>query len=119
MKVLVGVSVFAVPDLVRSCLSSLTGTPADVLVIDNGAPEDVKTAVSRYGVQTIFNAENGYCNGGWNQIMKYGLDNGYDIIGLGSSDVELFSGWYPILESRASRFSNEVWLPRQKVTVHQ
>lgn len=111
MKVLVGVPVFAVPDLVRSCLKSVTGTPADVLVIDNGAPPDVKLVVERYGVTTIFSPVNGYCNGGWNQIMKYGLDNGYDIIGLGSSDVEMHPGWYDLVTKRMSQFPNEIVLP--------
>ena len=111
MRMLVGVSVFAVPDLVRSCLKSLTGTPADVLVVNNCASPDVSSVVSQFPVSTIVNTENGYCNGGWNQTMQYGLERGYDIIGLGSSDVELFPGWYSILENRSSRFSNEVWLP--------
>ena len=111
MKTLVGVPIFAVPDLVRSCLSSLVRTPADVLVIDNCSPPDVRAVVDRYKVTTIVNTVNGYCNGGWNQIMKYGLENNYDVIGLGSSDVEMHPGWYDLVTNRMSQFPNEIILP--------
>ena len=119
MKVLVGVSVFAVPDLVKSCLTSLIGTPADVLVIDSKAADDVKDVISRLPVNIIVSPENGYCNGGWNDIMRYGLMHNYDVIGLGSSDVELLPGWYDILERRMSQTSCEVCIPRQKSTKYQ
>jgi hypothetical protein len=113
MKVLVGVPVFRVPDLVRRCLGSLVDTPADILVIDNAADADVKSVVQRFGnkVTTIANASNGYCNGGWNQTMEYGLNHRYDLIGLGSSDVSLHPGWYEVLVKRAETSCNEVWIP--------
>lgn len=113
MKVLVGVSVFRVPDLVGHCLNSLVGCPADVLVVDNAADQDVKQVVQSFSgrVKTIVNASNGFCNGGWNQIMKYGLENNYDVIGLGSSDATLLSGWYEVLVKRVEQFPKEICIP--------
>jgi len=113
MEVLVGVPVFRVPGLVQSCLSSLISTPADVLVIDNAADDDVKTLLRGFGkrVKIITNTENGYCNGGWNQILEYGISHGYDVIGLGSSDVTMHPGWYDAVVKRVQEHPREVFIP--------
>jgi GT2 family glycosyltransferase len=112
MKTLVGVPVFRVPGLVKTCLDSLVYTSAKVLVVDNNADSDVKKVLEAYPwTEKIVNSVNGFCNGGWNQIMKHGLDSGYDIIGLGSSDAVLHPGWYDTLQARAENFTDEVWLP--------
>ncbi len=109
MKILVGVPVFRVPDLVVSCLNSVKGTPADVLVIDNAADADVKAKL--LGYNTIVNAVNGFCNGAWNQIMEYALQRDYDAVGLGSSDAMLHHGWYEAITRRLERYGKEVILP--------
>jgi hypothetical protein len=44
--------------------------------------------------------------------LEYGIAQNYDIIGLGSSDVILRSGWEAALLDRASNYSDEVWIPR-------
>lgn len=113
MKVLVGVPVFRVPDLVRDCLKSLTDTGADVLVIDNAADQDVKQLIAGFSdkITVIVNEYNMFCNGGWNQILRYGLDNEYDVIGLGSSDAVLHNGWYESIVKRFSHYEKEVVLP--------
>jgi GT2 family glycosyltransferase len=112
--VLSGVLIFAIPDLTRICLRSLISTPTDVLVVDNCAPQDVKEEAYRYGdrIKVITMAENTYCNGGWNEIMQYGLEHDYDLIGLGSSDVELHPGWYNLVINRATEHPDEIILPR-------
>jgi hypothetical protein len=90
------------------------GTPADILAIDNAADGDVKQVIREFGsrVKVISNPTNGFCNGGWNQILEYGLEHEYDIIGLGSSDVILHRGWYESLVARSTAATDEVWIPR-------
>jgi hypothetical protein len=113
-RVLVGIPCFRLPEQVGRCLGSLIHTPADILAVDNAADIDVKRVLQSFGgrIKIISSPNNEYCNGGWNRILKHGLDSGYDIIGLGSSDVTLGGGWYETLQSRAATFSDEVWLPR-------
>lgn len=113
VKLLVGVPVFRIPSIVDRVLSSLVNTPATVLVIDNNADGDVKDLLkSKFsGLATVVNHENLYCNGAWNQIMEYGLNEDYDLIGL-ETDANLFSGWYDVLKVRFDVAQDEVWLPR-------
>lgn len=113
MKLIVGVPVFRIPDLVRRCLTSLADSPADILVVDNAADLDVKAVLGEFSgkIQVITNATNTFCNGAWNKIMEYGLLQGYDLIGLGSSDAELLPGWHEALQQRMNCFSDEVWIP--------
>lgn len=114
MNLLVGVPVFRVVDLTRKCLISLLEFPAEVLVVDNNADPDIKLLLNNElanKVHIIHNEENMYCNGGWNQILQYGIERGYDVVGLGSSDVILHPGWYNAIRERA-KHPKEVWLPR-------
>jgi hypothetical protein len=114
MKILVGIPVFRVKDLVRRSINSAIGFPADVLVVDNNADADIKLMLKREyegKVYVLKHDQNLYCNGGWNSILKYGIHSGYDIIGLGSSDVILHAGWHELITARAQH-GNEVWIPR-------
>ena len=114
MKVLVGIPVFRIGGLVQLCLASLVCTPATVLAVDNAADADVKQVLKTFGssyVKAIVNEENRYCNGGWNQIMKYGLDNGFDVVALGSSDAVLHKGWYDAVLKRMREHNNEILFP--------
>lgn len=125
MKILVGVPVFRVPELVERCIMSLKGTPADILVVDNAADAEVKLVLRRHddsrqfkrsqnknpSIKVITTEVNTYCNGAWNVILDYGINNGYDIVALGSSDVVLKTGWYQALVNRAEKFNDEVWVP--------
>jgi GT2 family glycosyltransferase len=115
MKVLVGVPVFRVPDLVEKCIISLTEQPADVLVIDNASDWEVKQVIKRHAnkIQVIVSDTNTFCNGGWNLILEYGISHGFDIIGLGSSDAVLKYGWQDAVRNRANKASNEVWIASQ------
>lgn len=110
-KVLVGIPAFRIPCIVRSSISSLVNTPADVVVVDNAADEDVKQVLRSFQprIHVISNSENGYCNGAWNQIMEYGLSKDYDLIALGTGTT-LRYGWYEGVCKRLNSL-NEVWLP--------
>ena len=113
MKILVGTPVFRLGHSVKRCLKALVDTPADVLAVDNAADRDVRHVMSEFGnrILTIVNSANGYCNGAWNQILEYGINHGYDVIGLGTSDVTLHPGWYNVVARRMQEFPNEVLIP--------
>lgn len=96
MKILVGMPAYKLPDVVNEVLHSMTGTPAQALVVDNASNEDVKRVLRSYDVPVITNTENLGCNGAWNQILGYGLRNGFDVIGL-NTDAALKPGWYESL----------------------
>ncbi len=108
---LVGVPLFRVPDLVRSCLSSLVGTPATVLAIDNASDSDVKEVLQEFPVTVVSNSSNKFCNGAWNQILEHGISFGYAVIGLGSSDAALHPGWYEAITSRFEEHPKEILVP--------
>lgn len=110
---LVGIPVFRIPDSVRRCLESLMNTPADILVIDNAADADVKDVLKKFEsrIKVITAPTNEFCNGGWNRIMKFGLEQGYDVIGLGSSDAMLHDGWYEAICSRFEKYEREILIP--------
>ena len=110
-KMLVGIPVFRLGNVASYTLNSVIDTPADVLIVDNGADADVKRAITAYPrAKVIVNEKNEYVNFAWNQIMKYGLDNGYDIIALGTG-TRLHPGWYDPICHRADEFSKEIWMP--------
>lgn len=113
-RVLCGIPCFRIAEQVGRCLGSLVSTPTDILSIDNAADEDVKQVLKHFKgrIKIIHSDVNLYCNGAWNRILEYGLDQNYDVIALGSSDVTLGNGWYDVLQARASAFLDEIWLPR-------
>jgi GT2 family glycosyltransferase len=114
MNMLVGISAFRLPDIVRTSLDTIVTSPADVVVVDNAADKDVKEVIGSYGsrITTIVNDRNMYCNGAWNQIMEFGLQRDYDIIALGTGTM-LHAGWYEQIQARAKEFPKEIWLPNE------
>jgi len=115
-RILCGIPCFRLADQVLRCLLSLNCSAVDVLAIDNAADADVKQVLGTFErsgrVGIIHSPTNEYCNGGWNRILEQGINKGYDLIGIGSSDVILGSGWHEVLVSRADAVTDEVWLPR-------
>ena len=70
-KMLVGIPVFRLGNVASYTLNSVIDTPADVLIVDNGADADVKRAITAYPrAKVIVNEKNEYVNFAWNQIMK-------------------------------------------------
>jgi GT2 family glycosyltransferase len=115
MNLLVGIPVFRLPYLVRGCLNSVVGIPdVDVLAIDNAADANVKEILKEFaGRITVEVApKNEYCNGAWNRIMRHGLDRGYDVIALGSSDAFIHPGWHPKIAKAFETRPGEVWIPK-------
>lgn len=116
MKLLIGIPVFRLPHLLRRCLESVVGIPGvDVLAIDNAADDAVKALLAAefaHSVTVESAPTNEYCNGGWNRIMRHGLERGYDVIALGSSDACLHPGWLPKVVQRAETRPSEVWIPK-------
>jgi len=98
---------------VRRCLESLINTPADILAVDNAADVDVKEMLRTFGdrIKIEVSPTNEFCNGGWNRVMKYGLEHNYDVIGLGSSDAMLHPGWYHAVCGRFREYADEILVP--------
>jgi len=110
-RILVGIPCFRLAQQVQQCISSLSGV--DVVAVDNAADQDVKNVLNGFEKITVIHSPtNEYCNGAWNRILEYGISEKYDIIGLGSSDAFLYSGWDAVLQNRATEYTDEIWLPQ-------
>ena len=110
-KILIGLTVYRIPQIVINALDSVVESPVDIVVVDNDAEKAVKSVLQNYGtrIHVIRNETNLYCNGGWNQILGYGLQRDYDLIGFGSAHFH--PGWYETICKRFAEYPNEVWLP--------
>lgn len=96
------------------CLQSFKSVieEADLLIVDNGADEDVKQAIAQMGsyndithrVSLIRNDKNKYVTFAWNQILGAFLDNScpYEYLVIMNSDLIMQPGWSKSLE-------NNVW----------
>jgi len=113
-RVLVGIPCFKVADQVRRCLESLVETPADVMAIDNAADEDVKLLLNTFEgrIKVAHSPTNEFCNGAWNRVLEYGIEQNYEVISLGSSDAVLHPGWYEGMCSRLVEFPKEILVPK-------
>lgn len=100
LKILVGIPVLYND---TTCLKAFRSVieEADVLIIDNGAEDDVKQAIRIFkdelhghGIFVIENEANKYVNPAWNQILKYFLDSEYyDQLIIMNSDLIMHKGW--------------------------
>lgn len=128
MKILVGIPCLSGYGHTKEAIDSvLSQSNVDLLLIDNGADEDVKNLFLLYSQDTrvtiIHNANNIYVNPAWNQIVKYFLDNiGYDYLVIMNSDLLMNKNWARVLFNRFITCSNESYLPvviDDKTLVHK
>ena len=102
--ILVGVPCYRDGPMVDRCLRSLQEPRIQLLIVDNGADQDVKQVIGGKGV-VIRNKVNRYVNPAWNQMMQWFLDAGpYDLLVLANSDLVMTAGWSAKL--RAHRVTN-------------
>lgn len=86
----------------------------EVLLIDNGAAQDVKDVIALYpSAHLIRNPDNIYVNPAWNQAMEFFLeDSRYTHIVLMNSDLVMGKTWASILRVRIEKHGiMEVALP--------
>lgn len=104
MRVLVGMPAYKLEYSVFRTINSMKTAPVDILVIDNNSAEDVKSVLKGFAgrIQIIENKENRGCNGAWNQIMKYGLEMKYDVIGLQTDTIMDGDWWTPMKDYLAT-----------------
>ncbi len=101
MTILASFPLYSHPDIANAALASLDG--ADTLVVCNN-PDLKATLTGKH----VVNKANNYCNGGWNQAMRYFLRRKeYDWLVLSSQDVILQSQWSERIPGRAK----EVYVP--------
>lgn len=88
MKLLTIVPVLHDAVWTKLCLDKIKG---DLLVIDNGADEQVKDVIKDYDV--LRNDENIFVNPVWNQAIRFFLRSDYDLLALICSDVVMMANW--------------------------
>lgn len=115
MKILVGIPVVTGALHCKSAIDSVR-YGADVLVIDNGADEEVKTMLDDYAdnhkVYVLQNPKNVYVNPAWNQIIKWFLDNDdYEYLVIMNSDLTMGYLWYCICQYRWAKEADEILIP--------
>ena len=117
MRILIGMPCLFGSDHTRMAIESVIDAPmTDLLMIDNGAPQDVKSIInfyhSRTDVHIISNEKNIYVNPAWNQIMKFFLEwKQYDYLIIMNSDLIMQDDWYQALQLFYSKEENKNKIP--------
>lgn len=101
MKILVGIPVISSPEMCKLAIDSVVDE-ADVLVMDNGAGDDMREMLKHYtfnlDVLIGRNHTNIYVNSCWGQILEYFLQTDYDTLIIMNSDLILAPRWSDQLE---------------------
>jgi glycosyltransferase involved in cell wall biosynthesis len=107
-NILVGIPCYKDGLMVGHCLRSLIEPKVQLLIVDNGAPIDVKQAIEGRGI-VIRNDVNRYVNPAWNQMMRYFLNRPgkYDMLVLANSDLVLDPGWSSTLRTHLANDPRE------------
>ena len=96
-SILCGIPLLYNAETCRKAINSVVGE-CDVLLIENGATEDVKQVVAdfekRPNVFVIRHEVNQYVNPAWNAIMQFFLNwNHWEQLVIMNSDLILSKGW--------------------------
>lgn len=86
----------------------------DLLLVDNGASEDVKAVIKKYEsatVKVIRNQKNMYVNFAWQQAIDYFLESNYDYLVIMNSDITCHRAWKQVLYNRWERNPDEILIP--------
>ena len=70
----------------------------DVLLINNGASQDVKQVIDNFNCHKIHNEQNIFVNPAWNQIMELFLAGSWDKLVIMNSDIIMEAGWSKYLK---------------------
>lgn len=92
--IIVGIPCLFGSEHTRQAIESVIND-ANVLLIDNGASQDVKDVIEEYSDRcfVIRNIENVYVNPAWNQIMHFFLAGGWLKLVIMNSDLIMHKGW--------------------------
>lgn len=122
MRFLVSIPCLFGAEHTRMAIDSVVDSDyTDLLLIDNGAPNDVKAVLNHYhsrpNVNIISNPENIYVNPAWNQAMKFFVEHTeYDYLILMNSDLIMDVNWSKSLFNFLSE--NKKKIPVSVITDH-
>lgn len=117
MKILVGIPFLTGYKHSHEAISSVLNQPdIHLLIIDNGATDDLKELFKNYthlpNVSIIHNEHNIYVNPAWNQIMKFFLQHPeFDILCIMNSDLRMQKNWSDVLRNLYSSICIGTYLP--------
>jgi GT2 family glycosyltransferase len=113
-KYLVGIPCLYGSEVTRNAIQSvIEKTNVDVLVIDNGADEDVKRVIEEFfnkgQIIVVRNEKNIFVNPAWNQILQYFLkDNSYDYCCIMNSDIIMQPEWNDVLNIYHKQYPDNI-----------
>lgn len=114
-RTLVGIPVVTGAHHCKAAIDSVKGG-ADVLIIDNGADEEVKVMLDGYAederIHVIQNPKNIYVNPAWNQILEYFMKWGrYDRLVIMNSDLSMGYLWDLVCSAQWNKDSDAILVP--------
>lgn len=122
-KALIGIPCLYGEHHTRLAIESVVNENIDLLLVDNGAENSVKSVInyyhSRENVHIISNEFNIYVNAAWNQIAAFFLNNEkYTHLILMNSDLILSDKWHVALERFYNNPENAKRIPVPVITDH-
>jgi GT2 family glycosyltransferase len=115
-RYLIGIPVLYNACVTKTAIDSVIDKEnVDVLIIDNGADQDVKDLIYSYGhkISIISNYENVYVNPAWNQILNYFLNNEkYDYVCIMNSDIIMQPQFNIVMNEHHEVFPDDILIPK-------
>lgn len=114
-RILVGIPVVTGAHHCKAAIDSVKGG-ADVLIIDNGADQEVKVMLDGYAeddrIHVETNPKNIYVNPAWNQILEYFLKWGrYERLIIMNSDLSMGYLWDLVCSAQWSKDEDAILVP--------
>lgn len=101
MNILASFPIYNIPEVTQAAISSLEGVDTYFVV---NTPELAWLVATK---PHVVNKVNNYCNGGWNQAMRYFLKGQWQYLALGCSDVIMQNNW----QHKIPQEVKQVWVP--------
>lgn len=115
MKILVAIPFLFGAEHSRLCIESIIDSDVDLLLIDNGAAQDVKNVLNHYhsrkNVVIKSFPENIFVNPAWNYAMEFFRATDHDYLIIMNSDLIMQKDWFEVLKNRLIENPNEITLP--------
>jgi GT2 family glycosyltransferase len=118
MRILVAIPCLFNAEATRNAIQSVCNKPnVDLLLIDNGAPADVKHVIHYFrnlfaNITFIHNPTNVFVNPAWNQAMNHFLQKPeYDYLIIMNSDLVMQKNWSEVCMKRWEVNPDDMLLP--------
>lgn len=116
MRILIGIPCLYNAEATRQCIESVVHKDVSIILMDNGAEQNVKNVLSQYAdapnVMYVSNPTNIYVNPAWNHFIKSFLSTSdYDYLIILNSDLILQHDWLEVLKNRLEKHPHEITLP--------